>query len=178
MTLDITRIPWPPIAAQTLLQKLPHSIPSSGRSTRQWWNVKRSRRPPGATRRVSSQLLTSTYHPEHGEAGRGQRLISHTRQEHPVGFSPFRREWRECLPAGLSSVVGGWLAGRVPAFAGIRVMSSERRRLQRLQTSWVLLAADCGRCRPQSSGVHTDQRICRRMLTARDAAHRWRRPPG
>jgi hypothetical protein len=47
-------------------------------------NVKRSRRPPGATRRVSSQLLTSTYHPEHGEAGRGQRLIAHTRQEHPA----------------------------------------------------------------------------------------------
>jgi hypothetical protein len=52
--------------------------PSSGRSTRQCRNVKRSRRPPGATRRVLSRWLTPTYHPEHGEAGRGQRLIAHT----------------------------------------------------------------------------------------------------
>jgi hypothetical protein len=52
--------------------------PSSGRSTRQCRNVKRSRRPPGATRRVLSRWLTPTHHPEHGEAGRGQRLIAHT----------------------------------------------------------------------------------------------------
>jgi hypothetical protein len=54
--------------------------PSSGRPVRQRRNVKRSRRPPGATRKVSSRLLISTHHPEHGEAGRGQRLIAHTRK--------------------------------------------------------------------------------------------------
>jgi len=89
--------------------------PSSGRSTRQRWNVKRSRRPPGATRRVSSQLMTSTHHPEHGEAGRGQRLIVHTRQEHPA--DPLRSHRRGCPPArgfppsmaGGASGAGAWL---------------------------------------------------------------------
>ncbi len=61
--------------------------PTSGRSTRQRRNVKRSRRPPGATRRVSGRSLTSTHHPEHGEAGRGQRLIAHTRR------TPCCRPW-------------------------------------------------------------------------------------
>jgi hypothetical protein len=42
--------------------------PSSGRSTRQRRNVKRSRRPPGATRRVPRRGLGSIWHPEHGEA--------------------------------------------------------------------------------------------------------------
>jgi hypothetical protein len=58
--------------------------PSSGRSTRQRRTVKRSRRAPGATRRVPSGRQASGWHPEHGEAGRGQRLIVHTRQEHPA----------------------------------------------------------------------------------------------
>jgi hypothetical protein len=43
--------------------------PSSGRSTRQRRNVKRSRRAPGATRRVLGRSPTSARHPEHGEAG-------------------------------------------------------------------------------------------------------------
>jgi hypothetical protein len=72
--------------------------PSSGRSTRQRRNVKRSRRPPGATRRVPGRSPASARHPEHGEAGRGQRLIAHTRQEHPVAPWSVHRT-RDALPA-------------------------------------------------------------------------------
>jgi hypothetical protein len=82
--------------------------PSSGRSTRQCRTVKRSRRPPGATRRVPGRSPTSTHHPEPGEAGRGQRLIAHTRQEHPV--DPLVRSSDQGCPPGegLSSFDSRW----------------------------------------------------------------------
>jgi hypothetical protein len=60
--------------------------------------VKRSRRSSGATRRVSDGRPASAWHPEHGEGGRGQRLIAHTRQKHPV--DPLVRPSDQGCPPG------------------------------------------------------------------------------
>jgi alkanesulfonate monooxygenase SsuD/methylene tetrahydromethanopterin reductase-like flavin-dependent oxidoreductase (luciferase family) len=53
-----------------------------------------------------------------------------------------------------------------------------RRRRRPGQRPPALPGEGCARCRPRSSGGSTDPRTSRRMRSAPDGAHRWRRPRG